>query len=367
MSGAPSTFGGYASHPSLGEEPVPGTIVFEYWRLRFGSESMALEVPLTRLGIDMDKESGRIDFYDPQQPDLVIYTLDEEILKHPALLQQAHTRRQIEALQSADELKRRLKLTGLFLVGFAVLAVVVSTLLGVMVRSLVAAVPPQWEQELGDNVMPELKKHLVVVEDKKLKAKLDQAVLPLVNTLPTNYGPFKFYIVQDRFPNAFALPGGHVIVNTALIDMADKPEEVCGVVAHEIAHVTQKHGIRKIISEAGPFLVFKLFVSDRSGVFGVLGSGSKLLVSQSFSQEYELEADSVGWDYLVKAHIDPRGMVDMFHKLKLMQDNMGTEALSVSAFESHPQTEKRIQRLEAKWDRLKDKTDFVTLENSEWK
>jgi predicted Zn-dependent protease len=208
---------------------------------------------------------------------------------------------------------------------------------------------------------------MVVVENPKLKAKLDQAVLPLVNALPTNYGPFKFYIVQDRFPNAFALPGGHVIVNTALLDMADRPEEVCGVVAHEIAHVTQKHGIRKIISEAGPYLVFKLFMSDRSGVFGVLGSGSKLLVSQSFSQEYELEADSVGWDYLVQAHIDPRGMVDMFHKLKLMQDNLGAEALSLSAFESHPQTEKRIRRLEAKWDRLKDKTDFVTLENSEWK
>ena len=86
-----------------------------------------------------------------------------------------------------------------------------------------------------------------------------------------------------------------------MLELADRPEEVAGVVAHELAHVTQKHGFRKIISDAGPYLIMKIFFGGASGTAGVLGGSSQLLVRQSFSQEYELEADEVGWQYLVAA------------------------------------------------------------------
>ena len=134
------------------------------------------------------------------------------------------------------------------------------------------------------------------------------------------------------------------------------------MLAHEIAHVTQKHGFRKIISEAGPYLIVQVFLGGGRGTAGLLGGSSQLLVRQSFSQEYELEADDVGWNYLVKARIDPRGLADMLKKLQAEQNKLGFGQFSLGAFSSHPATMKRIQRLDAKWDKLKDKSGFITYE-----
>ena len=165
-----------------------------------------------------------------------------EILAHGPLLQQPHTRNQIRALQSGGELKRRLKITGVFLAGFALVALLVSMLMGMMVRSLVARVPVEWEQELGDKVMAEVKEMETFIENAKLQTNLIQAVAPLLRAVPTNSLGFKFYLMDTPLPNAFALPGGHVVVTTSLLALAERPEEIAGVVAHELAHVTKKHG-----------------------------------------------------------------------------------------------------------------------------
>jgi predicted Zn-dependent protease len=92
-----------------------------------------------------------------------------------------------------------------------------------------------------------------------------------------------------------------------------------------------------------------------------LAGGSALLVQQSFSQEYEKEADDVGWKYLVAANIDPRGMIDIFRKLKVAELAGNEPRLLPKAFESHPDLDKRIARLEAKWKHLPRKTGYIQL------
>lgn len=355
-----SAFVAQAFHPSFGNEVVTGRIVCDRWRLRFESEAATVEMPLPRLQIEMDEGAeGRICFSDPEQPEWSVYTFDAGILKHGPLQQQAHTRNQIRELRSRGEFKRALRLTLVFLGGFAALALAVSILVGVMVRSLVAKVPPAWEEQLGEAGMEELRLSVQFVENPKLQAKLDQAVAPLLGSVPTNGLNLRFYLMQHWMPNALALPGGQVVVTTDLLELADRPEEIAGVVAHELAHVTQKHALRKIISSAGPYLVCRLFMRDGSGLLGVLAGGSGLLVQQSFSQEYELEADAVGWDYLVKARIDPRGLTDMLRKLKAVQESRPELSGGIQAFSSHPATEKRIKRLEAKWRKLQNKSGFI--------
>ena len=218
---------------------------------------------------------GPVCFSDPDQPGCSIYVFDPKVLEHPALRQQTHTRNQIQSLQNFAELKRWLKLTLWFLGGFALVALVASLLVGVMVRSLVARIPVQWEQELGDELVQDLKLRATFVEDPKLQARLERTVAPLLVVLPGTELQYKFYILQEPLPNAFALPGGHVFVTTSLLDLADRREEIAGVVAHEIAHVTLKHGFRKLISAAGPYLIFRFFVHDRSGFLGLLGHTPK--------------------------------------------------------------------------------------------
>lgn len=348
-------------HPSLGTEPVWGRIIFVGWRLRFESEIVTREIPLVNLRIERaDPSVGGIIFSDPDHPDWQIHTLDEDILSQSALLQQPHTRNQIEELQGGQELKRRLKITGLFLAAFTLLAVLGSMLTGMMVRSLVARVPIEWEQELGDKVMAGLKEKEQFPDDTNLLANVTQAVAPLLQVVPNHGLQYKFYLMDYPRPNAFALPGGHVVVTTSLLKLVDRPEQIAGVVAHELAHVTQRHGFRKIISSAGPYIVGRLFLRSNSGLLGVLAGSSQLLVCQSFSQEYELEADDVGWQYLVAARIDPRGMPEMLQKIKADAERQH-DFQGPQAFSSHPATEKRIRRLEAKWSRLKDKSGFIRI------
>jgi Zn-dependent protease with chaperone function len=350
---------GYALNPDFAAEPIAGRICCDGWRLRFESGEAAVEFPITGLEIEMgDARDGRILFSHPNCPDWSIYTFDDRILEDDVLLRQSDTRIQIQEILGRGELKRRLILTGTCLGVVILVTIAISMLTSVMVRSLVARIPPEWEQELGDEQMAELKQTEVFLEDAALKTQLDRAMKPLLAVLPTNRVAFKSYIIEDPIPNACALPGGHVLVTTGLLKLAERPEEVAGTVAHEIAHVTQKHGFRHIISSAGPFLVFRLFLGGK-GLSGLIAQGSGLLVSQSFSQDYELEADGVGWDYLVAAHIDPRGLTEMLRKLQAVEKK--SDVQEISTFNSHPPTEKRIRRLMSKWDKLKNKSGFVEL------
>jgi beta-barrel assembly-enhancing protease len=231
------------------------------------------------------------------------------------------------------------------------------------VRCLVARIPVQWEQDLGDRLMAEVKQDEMFVEDARMRTNLLQAVAPLLRAVPTNGIEYKFYLEQSPDPNAFALPGGHVIVTTSLLELADRPEEIAGAVAHEVAHVTLKHGFRKTISSAGPYLLCRLFMRSNSGLLGVLAGGSQMLVHQSFSQEYELEADDTAWQYLVAARIDPRGLPDMLRKLEGEQQRRKLTLMAPQALSSHPATDKRLRRLEAKWRKLKDKSGFLAYDH----
>lgn len=343
-------------------DPVDGTITFNRLHLCFASPKATLELPLARMKIEKDSATeGRLCFSSPEQPDWVVCTFDARILQYQALRQQPNTRNQIRALENPRELKRTFIITFGVLGAFGLVALLVIALSGLMVRALVSRISPQFEQQVGNDLMAELKQTETFTQDPKLIAKLDRAVAPLINALPKSQIQYQFYIVEDPTANAFALPGGHVLVTARLLELADRPEQIAGVVAHEIAHVTQKHGFRKIISSLGPYLIFRVFLGNSAGVLGVVGESSELLVNQSFSQEYELEADDVGWQSLVAAHIDPRGLPDMLRKLEAEQVKLAAAMPQLHAFSSHPATEKRIRRLDAKWDKLKDKSGFVKL------
>jgi len=354
-----STFAAFACHTGSEAEATGGRIVLDQYCFRFQSAAVLIEIPLTRLQIELDEdEPGRVVFSDPTLPDWTVHTFESGILQQRWLRRMAHTRNQLRELESYGELKRRLKVTCWCLGALAVVGLGVWMVTGVLVRSLVARIPAQWEYELGDTLMAEIRQREVFLDDAKLMARLVKAVAPLTNTIASPGISYQFYLISDPLPNAFALPGGHVLVSSGLMELADRPEELAGTVAHEMAHVTQRHGFHKIISAAGPYLLFRLFFRDNSGLLGVLGDSSQTLVRQGFSQEFELEADAVGWDYLVKAHIDPRGLGGMLKKLEMAQDRMKLPRPVLGAFSSHPSTAKRIRRLELKWEKLKDKSSY---------
>lgn len=346
--------------PEFGNEVVHGKIFVDRKTVRFVAEGFSEEIPTDLVKVTLEKNSQRVCFTDPRRPESQIYTPDHSVLAHPTVGQCEAIWLQVAGPLGHRELWRRLRITAYFLASCLLLVMIASWAFGAMVRSVAKRVPSSWEQKFGDETLAKVRKKFVFEDDSNRVAQIAAAAAPLIEVLPPDQRNLKFYIVQTEIPNAFALPGGHVVITTGLLDMVDRAEQLLGVLAHEMAHVTQKHFAQKAVTAAGPVAVFGVFLHSRSGLMNVLTIGSGLLVLQGFSKEYETEADEVGWDYLVKARIDPHGMIEVFQKLQSWQGARTVIRLP-EAFESHPDLAKRIANLERREKKL-GTTQFRQLE-----
>jgi hypothetical protein len=110
--------------------------------------------------------------------------------------------------------------------------------------------------------------------------------------------------------NAFALPGGVIVVNTGLIAATSRPEELAGVLAHEVQHVELRHSIRGMVKDLGLRGLFAFATGDRGG--SLLGEAAVGLASLKFSRDDESQADQAAFDTLIAAEIDPSGLPAFF-------------------------------------------------------
>lgn len=346
-------------HPELGNEVVKGKIFVNNEGLTFRSDSETIAIPIGQLIIELGADEDRIYFRSQEVPGLRIFTEDESILNAQMGGQPGYIRNHLQRTATRREVGRRLRVVAYVVAGCVFLGWLCVLVTHLMVLALVARIPPQWGQEFGDEQIAELKQEGVLLDDTNRVDKLAKVAAPLLKVVPGGQN-IQFHIEKDDDPNAFALPGGQVVVNTGLLKMADS-DELDAVIAHELAHITQHHFERKIISAAGPLIIVGVFFGGRNQLSQLLGAGSGLMLIQGFSQEYETEADEVGWMYLVKANIDPRGMISIFRKFKAEEASGNKKDAAPQAFQSHPALEKRIARLEAKWKKLRRKTGFLKL------
>lgn len=121
---------------------------------------------------------------------------------------------------------------------------------------------------------------------------------------------YEFHVAEDAALNAFALPGGIVVVNTGLLAATRRPEELAGVLAHEVQHVELRHGTAAIVKDLGWRMLWAWFSGDWGG--SLAGQAAAELGSLKFSRDAETAADHSGFDALVRADIDPSGMADFF-------------------------------------------------------
>ncbi len=175
---------------------------------------------------------------------------------------------------------------------------------------------------------------------------VQEMVLRLVNALDKTPFHFEVRVVDSKIPNAFALPGGKIAVLTGILENADSPEEVAGVLAHEISHVTRRHGIRMLVQRVGTMILLAAIFGDSSDLVQAIVNQSSKLISLKFSRNMEREADYYGFKLLIKAKINPRGMIQFFEKIKKIEKKRGITL--PSWISTHPLTENRIQNIQ-KW------------------
>lgn len=350
-------------NPDLGGEPVAGNLFVDRWRVFFQSATIEWEIPLEQLDVKLGRgKDPRVYLRDRRHSRVSIFTPNDSVLECTPFVQSHSVRSQLRTILGRRELTRRLRVTLYFFIGCGLAAWLVSMAAGAMVRSLVREIPVTWETQLGNSLMQKEESQLPFVDDSNAVTQLTALARPLIRAIPAKGIHFQFHILADPSPNAFALPGGHIIVTTGLLRLADQPDELLGVIAHETAHITQRHAIRRLITGKGPVFILRVFMGGRHRLLEALAYPSEKLVYESFSQEYERQADDIGWSYLVAAHINPHGMIDVFRKLRNYDSKKGISGRG-SAFDSHPSMNRRIAWLEAKWNHLPDQTNFIELTN----
>jgi predicted Zn-dependent protease len=192
------------------------------------------------------------------------------------------------------------------------------------------------EEKLGISVFEQMKADIDLAEEgpplTTLRAIGDQL------TTQSDY-KFQWHLVKDEEINAFALPGGIIIVNTGLITAVDSADELAAVLAHEIQHVEQRHALKSLINSLG-------WAAGMMIVLGDINVSTAVIVHQLgnmyFSRDKEEEADRLGVELLIASDINPNGRLRLMQRLEDTSSSDMPEWIS-----SHPTTSARVDNIKA--------------------
>ncbi|THJ17094.1 MAG: M48 family metallopeptidase [Nitrospira sp. CG24D] len=210
-----------------------------------------------------------------------------------------------------------------------------------LVEMAVSRIPVEWEQKLGEAAYKDFLSHQDVMKEGPAVKAVEEMTQRLADQIPNNRYKFQVTVVKSDVVNAFALPGGYVVVFTGLMKKADSGEEVAGVLGHELNHVLQRHGLERIVKNLGIMAVVAIIVGDQQGLIGLMRQVGVELLTLKFDRAQEMEADLTGLQLVYRAKIDPKGMITFFQKLS-EKDEGRLEWLS-----THPMSSARADRLKA--------------------
>lgn len=213
----------------------------------------------------------------------------------------------------------------------------------------ISLVSVQQEIEIGEQANAQVRKEMPELRDGQVTAYIRSIGQRLVRHAPGPKYPYSFSVVDYREINAFALPGGPIWIHRGVLHAATNESQVAGVLAHEVAHIGQRH--------AADQLTKGIMANLGLGLLGaVLGNGGGANAAQmaaafltngvflKFSRDDEREADRVGLQIMRRAGWDGRGMVELF---EILQAEARRNPGSVEVFfSSHPSPQDRIARLQ---------------------
>jgi predicted Zn-dependent protease len=352
-----TVYSAHAFHDSFENGRGTGELCVTQAGFRFKSGERTVDIPYDRVQLSLGGASDRLVFIaHPAHPGWSIYTSDLALLREPALLQ----RPELAPLLASMRRKRARNWTVLAVIALVVLAVPLVVLfnMDLLTRAAARQVPAAWEQKLGTTAFGQYQIQAQMIRDDRAAELLGQLIAPLTGALGGSPYTYQFHIARDARINAFALPGGKIVLHDALVLRADSAEELLGVLAHEIAHVTEQHGTRNLIASAGIALTVQALLGDAGGLMSTIATAAPFLLTQKYSRQFETEADDHGHRLLTRANIDPRGMVRFFERMKeeeekvrkKIREQAGDRAADTLAqlpefLSTHPATEARIARM----------------------
>ncbi len=212
----------------------------------------------------------------------------------------------------------------------------------------VAATPPEVEAVIGDNLLT-LFEQLRLLEPSELTPNRRNELLAAFEEMCRETGvenaDLRFHSVG--VPNAFAVPGGTVVLTDLLVELAENDEEVIAVLAHELGHVSGRHVMRRLAQTSSMLVLWTAFTGDVSvATLSILGPDR--LLAQRYSRSFERDADQFAFDYLLNAGIPPTRLSDIVGRLggAGREAGAGVGGSPLDWLSSHPGAAERARNAE---------------------
>ncbi|MDZ4678623.1 MAG: M48 family metallopeptidase [Oligoflexia bacterium] len=214
-------------------------------------------------------------------------------------------------------------------------------------------ISPQQEASQGAQYAAQVEKEYKVMKDPVLQSYINNLGRKMVAQVENPMFEYTFAVIDSSEVNAFAIPGGHMYVNLALLKQAENEAELVGVLGHEIGHVVHRHGTKRMtdamlvqIAAAGTAIAVG---NEKGGQYygmGVmlLGQGGLL----HYGRQAELESDHTGVDILYRSGYDVNGLASFFKKLQKLEEAHGAKRGGLSdLLRTHPPSADRIKEAQA--------------------
>lgn len=209
------------------------------------------------------------------------------------------------------------------------------------------------EARLGRQIMVSIRASGQVIEDPLMDEYINNLGRRIAAHVNDHNQKFTFFVIDNPAINAFALPGGYIGVHTGLIEASRNEHELAGVIAHEIAHVTQRHIARAIHASQRQSIISTALMlgamiagaagagGDAVGALSGVAQGTAVQQQINFTRSNEYEADRIGIAAMVEAGYDPYGMASFFEVLS-RQSPVSMESRVPEFLRTHPVTTTRI-------------------------
>lgn len=264
----------------------------------------------------------------------------------------AEARALLPALAHKHRMERGKQFRALGLATAALVSVVVAYIYGVplLASSIVEVVPPEWEVQLGETVVVQIRDALkdeagFEVCDPNPNSIANRAIsrfaAQAIEGTGTPFAP-RIEVIRTTVPNAFALPGGRSFYFSALLDQTETADEFAGVMAHELGHVVHRHGMEQLISTSATGLLVGFILGDMTGL-SVAGAMGAALIDSRFSRDAEREADRFAAEVAAKMAFQPAALANLLERVA--GDDAFSEALALLS--THPLTSERRAYLES--------------------
>lgn len=267
-----------------------------------------------------------------QTPELLAGLLTLNL--HPDTLDQLKTLQKQQQQRLARE-KHRVPvylslIAGFFLGGFLVLHFSAPLIAG--------RIPYEWERKIGGFAFENYQTGKKIIENPPTKEAIN-TIVQRIDQFDDAKIDYQVAIVDADMINAFAFPGGYIVVTTGLIKNSDNPEQVAAVLAHELTHVIERHGMRKIVRQAGIGVLVGIVFGDTTALSQLIDAGAKL-EGLSFDRGQERNADEGAIKIMLAAGISPKNLAGFFEKIK-QTDHISGNIPAI--FQTHPLNAERIK------------------------